>query len=232
MTRTVAFVLARSGSKGLPGKNIKPLAGKPLLVWSVEAALSCPEVDEVIVSTDGEDIAEAGRAAGAQIMMRPATLASDTAPPKEAIRYHIDEIKPADRPDIIVLLQPTSPLRAVKDISACVISVRDHGNDSCATFIEAPGDVFRAWKKTDKGMAPLYDGHDPWARRQDLPAAFVLNGAVYAVRAAPFLADHSINWLPGKSDMTVMPAERSIDIDTALDFDFAELVISRGGETG
>ncbi len=230
MNRTVAFVLARAGSKGLPGKNIRPLAGKPLLAWSIAAAHACPDIDEVIVSTDGDDIAEAGSAAGARVMMRPPELASDTAPPKDAVRFHVSKMSASERPDIIVLLQPTSPLRAVDDISACVSSVRDDGFDSCATFVEAPGDVFRCWRPTDAGMKPLHKNYDPWARRQDHPEAYVLNGAVYAVRAKPFFADESTNWLPGRSGMALMPTERSVDIDTELDFAFAELLLARRGE--
>lgn len=224
-----AFILARAGSKGLPGKNIKPLMGKPLIVWSIEAAQNCADISTVIVSTDGEDIAAVAKAAGARVMMRPEVLANDTAMPKDAIRFHLEAMaKDGERPSIVVLMQPTSPLRGAQDITACVEAVRDGGYDSAATFVPSPSSPYRAWRDDEEGgLRPFVDGYNPWLPRQVLPQTYALNGAVYASKTQLFLADNTNSFLPGKAKRVVMPPERSIDIDTALDFTIAQAVMSQ-----
>ena len=229
--RVAAFILARAGSKGLPGKNIIPLMGRPLINWTIDAALKCADVDRTIVSTDGEEIAKVARAAGAEVMMRPDELAGDAALPKDAIRYHLDAISKADAtPDITVLLQPTSPLRIAADISACLAPVLSGEKDSAATFVKASTNPYRAWRQTEDGVEPFIEGADPFKPRQQLPDAYALNGAVYAVRTDVFLADQTHSFLPGRNAMVVMPAERSIDIDVALDLAVTEALLKAGAK--
>lgn len=223
--RACAFILARAGSKGLPGKNIIPFMGKPLIAWSIDAAKDCPRIDRVIVSTDGEAIADASRKAGAEVMMRPDALSDDTALPKDAIRYHLGQMaKAGDVPEIIILLQPTSPLRIARDITDCVERIIEGGYESAATFVKSPSSPYRAWRQTDDGPVPFLPEHNPWRPRQALPPTYALNGAVYAVKTDIFLADESHSFLPGKACMVEMPETRSVDIDTALDLKIAEIV--------
>jgi len=158
-------------------------------------------------------------------MMRPAPLSNDTALPKDAIRYHLSQISSADAmPTVSVLLQPTSPLRLASDITACIDCIMEDGCDSAATFVKSPSSPFRAWVKTENGPKPFLPEHNPWRPRQALPPTYALNGAVYAFKTVPFLADESHSFLPGKSHMVEMPEERSIDIDTALDLKIAETI--------
>lgn len=224
--QVTAFILARAGSKGLPGKNIRPLKGKPLICWSIDAAKDCSGIDDVIVSTDGVDIADIARAAGARVMVRPDELANDVAMPKDAIRYHLKALKSEGRmPYITVLLQPTSPLRGSQDIQACLNEIINNGMDSSATFVKSPSSPYRAWIQDDEGhLCPFMTGFDPWQPRQALPETFALNGAVYAVKTDLLLSQSDHSFLPGKSAMVVMPEERSVDIDTLLDFIVAEAV--------
>jgi CMP-N,N'-diacetyllegionaminic acid synthase len=227
MMRITAFILARSGSKGLPGKNIRPLQGKPLICWSIEAAKSCNDIDEVIVSTDGEEISEVAYASGAKVMIRPEALANDTAMPKDALRYHLHEMsEQGNLPDITILLQPTSPLRTTKNIQDCIDKIVKDGYDSVATFVKSPFSPYRAWKVCDAGgFIPFVEGFDPWQPRQTLPETFNLNGAVYAAKTGIFLDDTSHSFLPGKSSMVIMSSVQSVDIDTELDFKIAESIL-------
>lgn len=223
--RVVAFILARAGSKGLPGKNIALLGGKPLIVWSIDAARACDQITTIFVSTDGQDIASVGERFGASVLQRPDALSNDTAMPKDAILYHLDQLSEPE-PEIIVLLQPTSPFRSADDISACVEPVMSGEFDSAATFVKSPSSPFRAWRNTDTGPEPFVEGFDPWLPRQSLPPTYALNGAVYAVRTDVFRADPSHSFLPGKARLVEMPAERSIDIDTQLDLTIAEALLN------
>lgn len=221
-----AFIPARAGSKGLPGKNIRPLLGKPLIAHSIQHALECGRIDRVFVSTDGAEIADEARKAGAEVMMRPDELAGDTALPKDALRYHLGELsREGVEPDRIVLLQPTSPLRSPGNILDCLARL-DEGSDSAATFVEAPVSPSRLWA-IDAGEPRLYfEGENPWEGRQQLQKAFALNGAVYAVKTRPFLEDDSPSFLPGKSSAVIMSEEDSIDIDTLTDFVIAESILN------
>lgn len=216
----MAFIPARAGSKGLPGKNIIDLAGKPLLAYTIEAAQRCAGVDRIIVSTDGEDIAGVARKYGAEVMMRPDALADDTAMPKDALRYHLGTLD--SLPDITILLQPTSPLRTSEDIDACLSPLREKRADSAATFVRATQSPYRDWRESGDGtVVPVVAGFNPWLPRQALPPTYRLNGAVYAVRTRLFLNDDSHSFLPGRAQMVLMPAERSVDIDVREDLNRA-----------
>lgn len=219
-----AYIPARAGSKGLPGKNIHPFAGRPLIAWTIEAARAAKGVDRIIVSTDGEEIARVAEAEGAEIAWRPEHLSGDTALPKDALRYHYFEMAEPERPEILVLLQPTSPLRRPSDIEACVSAVASGEWESACTFKQADTNPYRAWK-TERGMvAPFIDGINPWQPRQALPDAIELNGAVYAVCAGPFFDDPGPGFVVGRSKPVMMDKARSADIDTAMDLLIAEMV--------
>ena len=224
MSSIAAFIPARAGSKGLPGKNIIPFAGRPLIAWSIDAARATGVINDIYVSTDGDDIAEIAKVEGAEVLRRPEELATDSALPKDAIRHHVETLAArGSRPDIIVLLQPTSPLRSTEDILACIGEVKN-GADSAVTFVKSPANPHRLWRLENKTPELFLENVDPWAPRQALPDAYAINGAVYAARTDVLLADESPSFIVGNAKGVVMPAERSVDIDTKLDLVIAEAI--------
>lgn len=227
--RVIAVVPARGGSKGVPGKNIVPLAGKPLLAWTIEVARAAGLIDRTIVSTDDDAIARVARTHGAEVYRRPAYLASDVAVVIDAIRYLIATLRSESEPGhIMVLLEPTCPLRSPDDVRRCVEKLVHEGKDSVATFKEADLNPHRAWSIADDIPSTFIAGVNPWMPRQELPKAYQLNGAVYCFRADR-LPPVERGLLFGKAGAVIMPAERSIDIDTPDDLLFAEAVCRRRG---
>jgi len=222
----LALIPARGGSKGLPGKNLRPLAGRPLVAWSVAQARACPRIDRVVISSDDAAIIDAARAAGADApFVRPAALATDTAGSVEMALHALDSLGTAY--DLLVLLQPTSPLRAVADIDACLDLVA--GSTAPAALAVCAAAKSPWWMLTlgpEGEIAPLLPP-PAGTRRQDLPAAYHPNGAVYVVRVAALRAAQS--FAPSGTRAHVMPAERSVDIDSALDFRLAELLAAERG---
>jgi N-acylneuraminate cytidylyltransferase len=216
---------ARGGSKSIPKKNIRPLGGKPLLVWSIEAARSVPEIDRIIVSTDDGEISDVAREFGAEVYARPAELATDESLVIDALRHLISVLRrESESADIMVLLEPTCPLRSPDDIHQCIQQFMTDDLDSVATFKAAELNPHRAWSIIDGRPSPFIAGADPWQPRQKLPPAYQLNGAVYALRTGGLPAD-SPSLLFGQSGAVVMPPERSIDIDREVDLIVAEAIL-------
>lgn len=224
--RTLAVIPARANSKGLPGKNVRDFRGKPLIQWSIDIAKACPMIDAVSVSSDGADILSVAHSAGAICVERPPQLATDTALPKDAVLHALDTIKRTSglEFDLVILLQPTSPLRAEADIMACLKKVLNEGFDSCATFCPMSPHPERAWRIENDRPMPYSGDTTNWAPRQSLTTAYALNGAVYVVRTEAFRNSDSPAFLFGNSAAIEMPLERSFDIDTLLDFQVAEFV--------
>lgn len=228
--RVVAVVPARAGSKSVPGKNLRNLGGKPLIAWSIETARAVPAIDRVIVSTDGAEIAHVARRCGAEVYDRPPALATDEAQVADALRDLIATLRrEGERASIMVLLEPTSPLRLPADVAACLDLMRAHGLDSVATFKEAELNPHRAWRLVDGRPETFLPGADPWQRRQVLPPAHQLNGAVYAF-SIPGLMEGAgkggSSLLFGRTGAVEMPRERSVDIDTLVDFATAEALLA------
>lgn len=227
---TFALIPARGGSKGIPRKNIKPIAGKPLIAWTIEAALRSRHLDAVVVSTEDEEIAEVSRRHGAQVpFMRPHALAQDGSPGIDPVLHALDQLP---EHDAVLLLQPTSPLRRTSDIDACLELAARGGHPSVVSVTEA--DAHPNWTYRLEGAAA--DGRDgdgamlqpyidaPVAlRRQDLPPAYVLNGALYFANAAWLRRTRVL--VHADTRALVMAREHSVDIDTPLDWRFAELLL-------
>ncbi|MCE9659469.1 MAG: acylneuraminate cytidylyltransferase family protein [Burkholderiales bacterium] len=220
-TRILGLVPARGGSKGIPRKNIKRLAGKPLIGWTIESALRSTRLAAVVVSTDDEEIAAVARAYGAATpFMRPAELARDDTPGVDPVLHALAALPEFDA---VVLLQPTSPLRMEEDIDGCVAQAERMAAPCVISVCEPrhhPGWMYRL--DAHGLIAPLLD-QPPVLRRQDLPPVYAANGAVYFARA---------DWLGKTRSFTaagtaayVMPAERSIDLDTPLDWRIAEILM-------
>lgn len=228
--RVVAVVPARAGSKSVPGKNVRRLGGKPLIAWSIEAAKAVPAIDRVIVSTDGTEIARVARQYGAEVYDRPAALATDEAQVTDALRDLIATLRgEGERAEIMVLLEPTAPLRLPSDVAACLDLMAARGLDCVATFKEADLNPHRAWRLVDGRAETFLPGADPWQRRQALPPAHQLNGAVY-VFSIPGLMEGAgkggLSLLFGRTGAVEMPRERSVDIDTLVDFAAAEALLA------
>jgi CMP-N,N'-diacetyllegionaminic acid synthase len=219
----LALIPARGGSKGIPRKNIRPFCGKPLLQWSIDSALGSACVDQVVVSTDDPEIAQLARACGAEVpFLRPAELASDTAPGIAPVLHAIEQL--AQVTDVL-LLQPTSPLRTSTDIQAIAALRQQAGRESAVSL--TPSGNHPAWMYSlsqDQQLEPLLQ-LDGVHCRQQLPPAYVLNGALYLasrtflLREQAFIAPETVGY--------VMPAERSVDIDTPLDWQWAEFLMEQ-----
>lgn len=223
----IAIIPARGGSKGLPGKNIKPLCGHPMIAWTIAAAHNTGLFDAIVVTTDCAEIAQISREYGALACRRPADLSGDAALVKEAVRHCLSSLKPDfSEPDYMFLLQPTSPLRTPQDIVACLAALEDNDADSAASFRLADEPVERAFRIERNTPRPAMTDTDSWLPRQLLPDCYYLNGAVYVVRTAAFLADPASSFLFGRCAASIMPAERSLDIDTGFQFKIAEMLLT------
>jgi len=218
--RTVlAIVPARGGSKGLPRKNIRPLAGKPLIAWTLECASQSRYIDRCIVSTDDPEIADVAREWGGDVpFLRPAELARDDTPGIAPVIHALEQIGGYD---LVVLLQPTSPLRAPSDIDGCLEKLTASGAPACVSVTPADQSPYWMYTLTERGkMRPVLEGIERAVPRQQLLEVYVLNGAVYAAEVEWLKKSRS--FLTEETVAFVMPRERSVDIDTLDDFERAE----------
>lgn len=229
---TIATICARGGSKGLPGKNIRPFAGQPLIVHTIAQALACPDVDGVYVSTDDPRIADIAREAGATVpFLRPAELATDAAGKLPVIEHLVRFLEAQGRAvRRIVDLQPTSPLRDAADICAAlavrpdaglVVSVTTARDNPYFNLVEAQPD---GWVTLSKGTGQ--------GRRQDAPEVYALNGSIYVWQRAALAhaAQHGL-WSVRIAPY-VMPRWKSVDIDDLEDFDYAQWLHERHARDG
>lgn len=227
--RVIAVVPARGGSRSIPLKSIAPLAGRPLIGWSIDLARSMPEIDRVIVSTDSERIARVAREHGAEVYERPARLATDSALVADALRHLAARLRREQEPaELMVLLQATSPLRSAEDVRACLAPLAAGECDSVATFCQAALNPHQAWLLLDGRPQPFLDGARSWQPRQSIPAAYQLTGAVYGFYLDRLPAEGP-GLLFGRQRAVVVPRERSLDIDEEIDLIFAEALLREPG---
>ncbi len=213
--RVLGLITARGGSKGLPDKNILPVDGRPLIAWTIAAALASRAIDRLVLSSDDERIIEAARLHGCEVpFRRPAELATDSASSMDVVFHALDELPGHD---VVVLLQPTSPLRTAEDIDAACRALEAGAAPACVSVCAAEQSPYWMYRLDDDArMTPLLDSSSRLARRQDLPPVYVPNGAVYVADIA--WLRQSRTFIAGETVAHVMPAERSLDIDTADDF--------------
>jgi CMP-N,N'-diacetyllegionaminic acid synthase len=221
--KVLAVIPARGGSKGLPGKNIKTLGGKPLIAWSIEAARHSAYIDRCIVSTEDDEIARIAREWNGDVpFVRPGHLATDEAFIEDVLIDVLDRLD--ESYDYLVLLQPTSPLRSASDIDGCVAACNDAGTPVCVTVAPPPKSPYLMYRlEAGSRLVPIMEGRSA-RRRQELPAIFALNGAVY-VASVEWFRRHR-NFMSEETVGYAMPAERSVDIDSELDLRFADLLLS------
>ena len=225
--RVLAVIPARGGSKGIPKKNIKMLLGKPLIQYTIDEAKSSLYVDDVVVSTDSEEIAEVSEQLGAKVIQRPPELSGDSALVVDALRYTIETLEKEHlKYDIVLLLEPTSPLRTCSVIDECIEKFSNKNVESVTTFSETSVPPDRIWRISDDSVEPYIKGANPWLPRQKLELGYQLNGLVYAIKMSSFKAmEKSNSVLTEKITAVITPKEISIDIDDMLDFRLIEFLM-------
>lgn len=231
----VAFIFARGGSKGLPGKNIKQMCGKPLIAWSIEQALAVPRIQRVIVSTDSVDIAKVARDWGAETpFIRPATLARDDTPEWLAWRHALNHLKNTEGllPKCMVSVPTTAPLRLPLDIEQCLDVFEEGGADMVITVSEAHRNpYFNMVRMKEDGNASLViPPTDAFSGRQAAPPVFDMTTVAYVANPQFVLQESSI--FAGRVKAVHVPIDRAIDIDSAFDFSMAEWLMAKriGGQ--
>jgi len=222
---TLAIIPARAGSKGIPGKNKRMMCGQPLISWTISAAQAAHSIDEIVVSTDDEEIADIALGLGINVpFMRPPELAQDDTPGVEPVLHALSLMKGFDS---VVLLQPTSPLRTSTDIDAIVELAIAQMANSAVSVCETKEPI--QWNFTiqaDGSLKPFLDG-EMIQRRQDAQVTYTLNGALYYVDVPWFLAGKT--FIDNETLPYVMPQERSIDIDSDFDWKIAEFLLGSRG---
>lgn len=226
--KTIAFIFARGGSKGLPGKNIRSLAGKPLIAWSIDQANSISRVDRVIVSTDSEEIANVARQYGAEVpFMRPEELARDDSPEFLAWRHALSYLQETEGqlPDVMLSLPTTAPLRLSEDIENCLDVFERGESDVVVTVTDAHrSPYFNMLKENQDGtMSLVIPPPVTLSRRQDTAPVYDMTTVAYAIDPKFALNNESI--FSGRLRSVHVPLERAIDIDTLLDFRLAEFFL-------
>ena len=235
MTPYVAgFIFARGGSKGVPGKNIRLLAGKPLIAYAIQVAKESKFINRVIVSTDDNEIARIAIQSGAEVpFMRPVELSGDTAPEWFAWQHAITEVRKNNNPhiDVFVSIPSTSPLRSASDIDACISRLLDSDADIVITVKKAErSPYFNMVNLDDRGYAHIVISTGNYiTRRQDAPPVYDMTTVTYAARPDFIMRAHSI--FEGKVMVVEVPSERALDIDTELDFKIAEYLMKEKQDT-
>ena len=232
--KAIAFVFARGGSKGLPGKNVRLFGGKPLIAWSVEHALAVKRIERVIVSTDSQEIADIARAYGAEVpFIRPAELAKDDSPEWLAWRHALTFVLETSGgfPDAMVSVPATAPLRLPIDIENCL----DEFEKGDAEMVIAVTDAHRSpyfnmVKAKDNGTVEIVNPPQSIiAHRQDAPVVYDMTTVCYVAKPEFVMTKNAI--FEGKVSAVHVPLARSIDIDTLFDFKFAEWLLANNKDS-
>lgn len=221
--RVLAVVPARGGSKGLPGKHLLEAGGRPLIAWTIAAAHGAKSIDRTVLSSDDEAIMAAARRLGCDVpFRRPAELATDAAASIDVVLHAVDALPGYE---VVVLLQPTSPLRTAGDIEAAFAIFLASGAPACVSVspvAQSPYWMYRLGERDT--LQPVVELPSPATRRQDLPPAYALNGAIYIADVAWLRRTRA--FVTRETVAHVMPVERCVDIDTAADFEAFRKVVS------
>lgn len=220
--KVLALIPARGGSKGLPGKNIKEMLGKPLIAYTIEQAKQSATISKVCVSTDDKEIAKIAEMYGAEVLWRPAEISGDTASSESALLHALDALKSEQdyEPDLVCFLQCTSPLRKPDDIDNAVKKLMSEGSDSLLTV--SPSHRF-LWRNGPNGAEAINYNFKHRPRRQDMESQYVENGSFYLFR--PTIIKDERNRLGGKITLYVMDEAASHEIDSHLDFAIVEVFL-------
>jgi N-acylneuraminate cytidylyltransferase len=219
----LAIIPARGGSKGIPRKNIQPLAGKPLLAYTIEHARATPAISRVVVSTDDAEIAAVAEQYGAGVIWRPAEISGDDATSESALLHALDHLRDSDgyEPDLVVFLQATSPLRQPDDIQKAIETLRQQGADSLLSA--APSHAF-LWRLVDGQAEPVNYDYRQRPRRQERAPEYIENGSIYIFK--PWVLREQSNRLGGKIALYVMDPLDSLQVDEPGDLALIEQVMA------
>jgi CMP-N,N'-diacetyllegionaminic acid synthase len=226
--KVLGVIIARGGSKGLPRKNIRLLAGKPLIAYTIEAAQKARRLDRCVLSTEDEEIAEVARQWGADVpFMRPPELARDDTLVFPVLRHAMRWLEEHEGyvPDYVLCLQPTTPLRTAEDIDQSIEIAIEEDADAVVGY--TPAKQYPHWMKriTEDGRLVEFLPMDPaYRRRQGLPPLYHVSGSIYLAKRSLLLTEDT--FYTDKTYAYVVPTERHIDIDTAMDLRVAELMLS------
>lgn len=218
----LSIIPARNNSKGIPGKNITPLLGKPLIAWNIEASKKSKYVTRTVVSTDGEAIANVAKNFGAEVVLRPDDISGDTATSESALLHVLQTLQKENsyRPDLIVFLQCTSPLTTAVDIDTCIEKLISEKADSATAVTDFH---YFVWKKDASGAVGVNHDKSFRPRRQDREPQYIETGAVYVMKHDGFIdANHRFF---GKTVLSIMPPERVAEIDEPADLIIAESML-------
>jgi|TARA_Y100000310_G_C20533066_1_gene739485 N-acylneuraminate cytidylyltransferase/CMP-N,N'-diacetyllegionaminic acid synthase len=227
----LAVIPARGGSRGVPKKNIRPVKGKPLIIYTIEVAKRCEVITDLVVSTDDPEISKVSVENGVEVpFFRPAELATDTALAIPTIQHSVKMMEKEKETiyDIVVMLQPTTPLRSVSDISECLQLLINSDADGIISVVQVNNSHPMKMKKIVDGL--LVDYEEPLVEnppRQLLPPVYIVNGAIYATRRDTLM--HEDSFMGNKCLPYTMPEERSVNIDSKLDFKLVEAIIANDG---
>jgi len=226
----IAVIPARGGSKGLPGKNIRLLNGKPLIAYSIEVAKCCSSIGQVIVSTDDPQIEKTSLEAGADLVLkRPVNLADDHTPLFPVIKHTVEQLEKDFHThiDSVLTMQVTNPFRKIKDLDEAYDYLNSGRYDSIVSLNAANEHPYRMRKKTGEDeFGFLASQNEVYAQRQDLPEMFSFNGTIFLNKREVF--DHYHHFESGRIKYMILDKLSGIDIDDLFDFNFAEFVMERG----
>jgi len=220
----LGLITARGGSKSVPGKNLKPLGGKPLIAWIIAAARDSQYLDRLVLSTDDGEISAAAGALGCEVpFMRPGDLSGDEAKSIDAVNHALETL--VEKYDYVALMQPTSPFTLAEDIDNCVRLCHRQDAPACVAVSETAKSPYWMYHLDDERMRPVIAGNDQRVtRRQELPATYV-SGGIFVARC---------NWIISQQDFIgpdtlgcIVNNERALDVDTELDFATAEALLNR-----
>jgi CMP-N,N'-diacetyllegionaminic acid synthase len=228
--RVLGVIPARGGSKGIPGKNTRPLAGRPLIQYTIEVAARARRLTDWLVSTDDEEIAELARNLGAPVpFLRPAELATDTAAAIPVLQHAVRSMEAAraSRYDAVMMLQPTTPFRTEHDIDGAIERLVHTGADSVISVVDVEGchPARTKYLDGDRLLDPAFCESHENQPRQELTPMVIRNGAIYLTRRDILMDQGSLKGADSRA--LIMPRERSVNIDTLDDFAYAEWIGSR-----
>ena len=228
--RTFAFIFARGGSKGVPGKNIKEICGKPLIAYPIEIAKEIESIEKIFVSTEDDNIATVAKEFGADIIPRPHSFAQDDSPEWLAWQHAVKWIEEKGESfDVFISLPTTSPLRNKKDITQCLAAL-DKNTDIVVGVTEAARSPWfnMVQQDNDGFLKVLMENEETYIRRQDTPIIFDMTTVAYLSR--PEFIINSSGIFEGQVKGVEIPVERALDIDTELDWKFAEFMIKKNND--
>lgn len=224
------LIPARGGSKGLRGKNIRYLCGKPMLAHTIEAAKTSAYKGKIVVSTDDSEISNISKRVGAEVIHRPSDISTDESPTADAVLHALSTLAgDSFEPEVIVLLQPTSPLRNAFDIDSALKLFEEKNCSSVISVCESSHPPFWALTVANDKPGSLMGWEFFKKRRQDLPKTYFPNGAIFIIRTKDFLSNKTF-YIQDSLAFYEMPDERSIDIDNLIDFKLAEILINQGAD--